>query len=50
MLSYDFNIFSKFSKFNRYSKNLIKKQQNVFGFLDIYIWIGNGKFSLLWGA
>ena len=43
-----FNCSSKCSTVNLHSKNSIKKQQNVFGFLDSCIWIGNGKFSLLW--
>ena len=41
------NFFSKCSNFNVNSKIAIKKQQNVFGFLDNCIWIGNGKFFLL---
>ena len=41
-------IFSKCWKFNVSSKNTIKNQQNVFRFLDNYIWIGSSKLSLLW--
>ena len=40
--------FSKSSKFDVDSKNALKKQKNIFGFLDNCIWIGSGKFSLLW--
>ena len=42
-----FNFFSKYSKFNVNSKNVIKKPKNVFDFLDICICIGNGTLSVL---
>ena len=42
------NFFLKCLKFNLDSKNAMKKQQNVFAFLQNCIWIGNGLFSLSW--
>ena len=42
-----FNSFLNWSKFDVTSKNA-KRWQKVFGFLDDYIWTGNGKLSLLW--
>ena len=47
-LSYEVHFLKKCSKLHVDSKNAIKKQQNVFGFLDNCIWIGSGKLSLLW--
>ena len=47
ILSYNGNFFSKCSNLNVDSKIVMKKRQNVFGFLDNCIWIGNGKFFLL---
>ena len=46
-LSYEARLFWKCSKFNLDSKNAIKLQQNIFGFLDSCIWTGGGKFPLL---
>ena len=40
---------SKCSKFNVYAKNKIKLQQNISGFLDMCIYTGRGKFSILSG-
>ena len=40
-------LLSKSSKLDADSKNAIKLQQNLFGFLDNCIWIGSGKFSPL---
>ena len=42
-----FYFFSKCSNFNVDFKDATKRQQNVFGFLDNCVWIGNGKFSVL---
>ena len=39
--------FSENWKFNVASKIAKKMPEKVYGFLDNFIWIGNGKFSLL---
>ena len=43
----DSSFFSKCYKFNVDSKDVIKMQENNFGFSDNCIWSGSGKFSLL---
>ena len=39
--------FSEHCKFNADSKIEKKNPEKIYGFLDNFIWVGNGKFSLL---
>ena len=41
------NFFRKCYKFNIDYKNVLKRQQNVFGFSGNYIWSSSGNLSLL---
>ena len=47
MSYYEADFFSKYSKFNAESKNLIKNEENVSSFPDKCIWTGSGKLSII---